>query len=109
VISDRKKRLAGTTPAFEAVIETAQDYYPFGSLMPGRKYNAGEYRFGFNGMEKDDCHNKKQKIESIPFFSSITKLKFNMMFQIKFPNFIRQLKHRRFAGINTLKNFNYDL
>jgi RHS repeat-associated protein len=53
-ISDRKKRLAGATPAFEAVIETAQDYYPFGSLMPGRKYNAGEYRFGFNGMEKDD-------------------------------------------------------
>jgi RHS repeat-associated protein len=36
------------------VIETAQDYYPFGSLMPGRKYNAGEYRFGFNGQEKDD-------------------------------------------------------
>jgi RHS repeat-associated protein len=54
IISDRKKRLAGTTPAFEAVIETAQDYYPFGSLMPGRKYNAGEYRFGFNGQEKDD-------------------------------------------------------
>jgi RHS repeat-associated protein len=53
-ISDRKKRLAGATPAFEAVIETAQDYYPFGSLMPGRKYNAGEYRFGFNGQEKDD-------------------------------------------------------
>jgi RHS repeat-associated protein len=53
-ISDRKKRLVGTTPAFEAVIETAQDYYPFGSLMPGRKYNAGEYRFGFNGQEKDD-------------------------------------------------------
>lgn len=53
-ISDRKKRLAGTTPAFEAVIETAQDYYPFGSLMPGRKYNAGEYRFGFNGKEKND-------------------------------------------------------
>jgi hypothetical protein len=22
--------------------------------MPGRKYNAGEYRFGFNGQEKDD-------------------------------------------------------
>jgi hypothetical protein len=36
-ISDRKKRQAsGSTPAFEAVIETAQDYYPFGSLMPGR-------------------------------------------------------------------------
>jgi RHS repeat-associated protein len=53
-ISDRRKHLAGPTPAFEAVMETAQDYYPFGSLIPGRKYNAGEYRFGFNGKEKDD-------------------------------------------------------
>jgi RHS repeat-associated protein len=30
------------------------DYYPFGSLMPGRNLNASDYRFGFNGMEKDD-------------------------------------------------------
>jgi hypothetical protein len=49
-ISDCRKRLAGATPAFEAVLETAQDNYPFGSLMPGRKYNAGEYRFGFQGI-----------------------------------------------------------
>jgi RHS repeat-associated protein len=30
------------------------DYYPFGSLMPGRNLNASDYRFGFNSMEKDD-------------------------------------------------------
>jgi RHS repeat-associated protein len=30
------------------------DYYPFGSLMPGRNLNASDYRFGFNGAEKDD-------------------------------------------------------
>jgi RHS repeat-associated protein len=30
------------------------DYYPFGSLMPGRNLNASDYRFGFNGMESDD-------------------------------------------------------
>jgi RHS repeat-associated protein len=30
------------------------DYYPFGSLMPGRNMNASDYRFGFNSMEKDD-------------------------------------------------------
>lgn len=47
-------RIAGTTPLFEAIVESSQDYYPFGSLTPGRKYNAGEYRFGFNGQEKDD-------------------------------------------------------
>lgn len=31
-----------------------QDYYPFGMLMPGRQYNASAYKFGFNGMERDD-------------------------------------------------------
>jgi RHS repeat-associated protein len=30
------------------------DYYPFGSLMPGRKMNASDYRFGYQGQEKDD-------------------------------------------------------
>jgi len=31
-----------------------KDYYPFGSIMPGRNYNASGYRFGFNGQEKDN-------------------------------------------------------
>ncbi len=31
------------------------DYYPFGMQMPGRiKQGADKYRYGFNGMEKDD-------------------------------------------------------
>ena len=30
------------------------NYYPFGSIMPGRSYNSGDYRYGFNSMEKDD-------------------------------------------------------
>ena len=30
------------------------DYYPFGMLQPGRHANSNEYRYGFNGMEKDD-------------------------------------------------------
>ena len=30
------------------------DYYPFGMAMPGRTFNSSEYRYGFNGMEKDD-------------------------------------------------------
>ena len=29
-------------------------YEPFGSLLPGRNYSSDAYRFGFNGMEKDD-------------------------------------------------------
>jgi len=31
---------------------TANDYYPFGMIMPGRKFAEGEYRYGFNGQEK---------------------------------------------------------
>lgn len=30
------------------------DYYPFGMLMPGRALSTEDYRFGFNGHEKDD-------------------------------------------------------
>mgnify|MGYP000681116197 CR=1 FL=1 len=30
------------------------NYYPFGSLMPGRNYSSADYRYGFGGHEKDD-------------------------------------------------------
>jgi RHS repeat-associated protein len=46
----------GTIDYYEAVVASAQDYYPFGMAMPGRKYTAtggGEYRYGFNGKEND--------------------------------------------------------
>ena len=33
---------------------TYSDYYPFGMAMHGRTYNFGDYRYGFNGKEKDD-------------------------------------------------------
>lgn len=39
---------------YTADIINAQDYYPFGSIMPGRNWSNEEYRFGFNGMEKDN-------------------------------------------------------
>ena len=35
-------------------IVQANDYYPFGMIMPGRSVNSGGYKYGFNGMEKDD-------------------------------------------------------
>ncbi len=31
-----------------------KDYYAFGMMMPGRSFSPDKYRFGFNGMEKDD-------------------------------------------------------
>jgi RHS repeat-associated protein len=30
------------------------DYYPFGMLLPNRHESTSEYRYGFNGKEKDD-------------------------------------------------------
>ena len=38
-----------------ADVITANDFYPFGMQMPGRKYAAtGKYRYGFNGKENDN-------------------------------------------------------
>ena len=40
---------------YVADIISASDYYPFGSLMPGRaEYGGVGYRYGFNGMEADN-------------------------------------------------------
>ena len=56
-VSDRKIPVSGngaTIDYYNADVVSAQDYYPFGMLQPGRSYNAGGYRYGFNGKEKDD-------------------------------------------------------
>jgi RHS repeat-associated protein len=39
---------------YTADVVSASDYYPFGMLMPGRKFESGEYRYGFNGQEKSN-------------------------------------------------------
>jgi len=38
----------------EADVTSVSDYYPFGMLAPGRHWESGSYRFGFNGMEADN-------------------------------------------------------
>jgi RHS repeat-associated protein len=43
----------GGTPK-QAELVSAQGYEAFGSLLPGRNYSSGSYRFGFQGQEKDD-------------------------------------------------------
>ena len=48
VISDK----ASTTA--EPTVVSLSDYYPFGMTEPGRSYSAGDYRYGFNGKEKED-------------------------------------------------------
>ncbi|ASZ10850.1 RHS repeat protein [Chitinophaga pendula] len=44
----------GTIDYYEPEIASAQDYYPFGMLQPGRSYGTGDYRYGFNGKENDN-------------------------------------------------------
>lgn len=58
-VSDRKTGIDingdRVIDAYEADITTATDYYPFGSLMPERKYNKDQnYRYGYNGKENDN-------------------------------------------------------
>jgi len=43
-------KLMGNIP----LVLAAADYYPFGMSMPGRSYNADQYRYGYSGKEKDD-------------------------------------------------------
>jgi len=56
-VSDRKVSVDtnnnGLVDYYQADVVTANDYYPFGMVMPGRKYSVGSgYRYGFNGQEK---------------------------------------------------------
>lgn len=44
----------GESDYYETALLSAQDYYPFGMLMPGRTSSSEDYRYGFNGQEKTD-------------------------------------------------------
>ncbi|RXK87213.1 RHS repeat domain-containing protein [Filimonas effusa] len=53
-LTDRKVPVSsnGTTIEYYiADVVSAQDYYPFGMIQPGRNYNIEGYRYGFNGQE----------------------------------------------------------
>ena len=57
VVSDMKLSSLGVNNepySFTGEVVSRTDYYAFGSPMPKRHYPASGYRFGFNGMEKDD-------------------------------------------------------
>jgi RHS repeat-associated protein len=59
-VSDRKLQFAATLNStvvgyYLPDLVTANDYYPFGMGMAGRKFSAsGAYRYGFNGKENDN-------------------------------------------------------
>ena len=52
VITDKRIALEGEN--YEPEVINANDYYAFGSQMPGRKLSFGNYRYGFNGKENDN-------------------------------------------------------
>jgi len=56
-VSDRKRPVDTNADEiadyYNPTILSATDYYPFGMDMPNRSFNAGDYRFGFNGKEAD--------------------------------------------------------
>ncbi|MBI2967017.1 MAG: hypothetical protein HYY40_04295 [Bacteroidetes bacterium] len=56
IVSDRlgAEDLGGGIIANYAIVSSYNSYYPFGMQQPGRTYNTGDYRFGFNGQEKTD-------------------------------------------------------
>ena len=58
MVSDKRTIVCvgGNFQEYAAEVITAQDYYPFGMIMPNRSYTApGQgYRYGFNGQEADD-------------------------------------------------------
>jgi RHS repeat-associated protein len=57
VISDRRTyTISGTTKIYDAVVISAQDYYPFGLSIDSRSFTAvtdNSYRYSFNGKEGD--------------------------------------------------------
>ena len=40
-------------PLYKAEVLSYSDYYPFGWEMPNRNASSANYRYGFNGKEKD--------------------------------------------------------
>ncbi|MDB5272088.1 MAG: conserved repeat domain protein [Chitinophagaceae bacterium] len=56
LVSDVKSPLVGSgvITGAEADVVAYYNYYAFGMSQPLRTYNASDYRYGFNGMEKDD-------------------------------------------------------
>lgn len=62
VITDKKTGIEPDDPLYQdgiadwyvSNVASVSDYYPFGFAMGGRSESSGEYRYGFNGKEKDD-------------------------------------------------------
>ncbi|WP_158538561.1 RHS repeat domain-containing protein [Chitinophaga skermanii] len=58
VISNKALPQGAPMPHNLAELKSVQDYYPFGMMMPGRKFT-NTYRYGFNGKENDNDNEVK--------------------------------------------------
>lgn len=58
VVSDRLLSVqSGSSTSvdyYDADVTSYSEYYPYGSVLPGRHGSSENYRYGFNGMEKDN-------------------------------------------------------
>jgi len=52
---------------YESAVKSAQDYYAFGMVMPGRSsvMSGSEYRYGFNGKEKNEDRDGEEEIGNL--------------------------------------------
>lgn len=76
-VTDLKIGIANTSDNFDhyqANITSLQDYYPFGSVMPGRSFNTPAYRYGYNSQEKEDEINGNGNITTAQFWEYDTRL-----------------------------------
>jgi hypothetical protein len=61
-------------PLYVSAINAMYDYYAFGSPMPKRQYTGVDYRYGFNGQEKDDEITGSGNINTAEFWEYDTRL-----------------------------------
>jgi RHS repeat-associated protein len=79
-IKDEKQQIDanndGIVDYYEPIVITSNDYYPFGMVMPNRSFSLGgsNYRFGFNGQEKDDEVYGKGNLMTAQFWEYDTRL-----------------------------------
>lgn len=54
-VTDQKQAVDdnGDVDYWKPTVVSYSDYYPFGSIMPGRSFNSGSYRYAYNGKEQD--------------------------------------------------------
>ena len=66
----------GTFDYYNADIITANDYYPGGMQMPGRKYSQpnSNYRYGFNGQEKSTEINGSENLYTAEYWEYDSRL-----------------------------------